>query len=148
MKVEKLIRDYLHKGQVMQLTTSRNDQPWVCSVYFVADEDLNLYWLSWPERRHSQEIKDNPRSAIAIAIKTDRPVIGIQAEGEVARLDEFKTLQKVLPLYIEKYSEGQKFLENYEKGLNKHEVYKFVPEKFVLFDEVNFPDQGSRDWQL
>jgi nitroimidazol reductase NimA-like FMN-containing flavoprotein (pyridoxamine 5'-phosphate oxidase superfamily) len=51
MDVGKAIREYLPNIVHMSLGTCVDNQPWVCEVHFVYDDDLNLYWRSQPSRR-------------------------------------------------------------------------------------------------
>lgn len=136
---EEYADEFLALGTVMQLATSRENVPWISTVYFVADEQRNIYWLSLPERRHSEEIANNPRVAIAIAIKQDLPVIGIQAEGSVAIVDDAAIVEKILASYVGKYDgAGKEFHQRFTEGKNKHQLYKLTPSSLVLFDEAHF----------
>lgn len=142
--VSNLLHSYLKAGGVMQLATAREEQPWICTVYYVADEQRNLYWLSYPERRHSQEIADNEKVAVTIVIKTDKPVVGVQAEGSATKVTEHEVIADIMALYVAKYDAGKQFYENFMNGTNRHAMYKFTPKQYVLFDELNFPDDGRR----
>jgi ribonuclease HI len=131
--------EFLALGTVMQLATSRENVPWISTVYFVADSERNIYWLSLPGRRHSEEVADNPRVAVAIAIKQDLPVIGIQAEGSVTVVDDAAVVEKILAGYIKKYDgAGKEFHQRFIEGKNQHQLYKITPSSLVLFDEVHF----------
>jgi uncharacterized protein YhbP (UPF0306 family) len=146
-QLKPLLFKYLKEGKVMQVATSADSRPWVCSVYFVPDDQHNLYWLSVPNRRHSSEIAKNNKIAIAIAVKFDKnPIIGIQAEGSAAVVDDDETVKKVLPAYVEKYGNGKDFYELFKAGKNQHQLYKFTPKKYFLFDEVNFSDGQKHEW--
>ena len=138
-----LIEEHLQQARVMQVATVRGGRPWVCSVYFVADEQQRLYWLSWPSRRHSRDIAANDRVAVAIAVKTDKPVIGIQAEGRATVVTDSTEVQRVMQRYTEKYGEGSEFYNNFVAGKNLHELYRFTPETYVLFDELYFKDGAA-----
>ena len=141
-----LILRYLENVYVMQLATAGGEQPWACTVYFVFDDKLNIYWLSLPDRRHSQEIEKNPKVAITMAIKQDLPVIGLGAEGVAEIVNDKKTVAAVIKKYIAKYNSGEKFYEKFLAGENQHRMYKLTPKKYVLFDEVNFPKDHSVDY--
>jgi len=132
----------------MQLATERNHQPWIATVYFVADDENNLYWLSWPERRHSKELAENIRAAIAIPIQTEQPVIGIQAEGTVEVVRDVNIVEQIMPSYITKYGQGTEFAARFKAGTAKHALYKFTPEQFVLFDELHFPGDARQEISL
>ena len=136
---EDYIDEFLALGTVMQLATSRDNAPWISTLYFVADDQRNIYWLSLPGRRHSEEVVANPRVAIAIAIKQDLPVIGIQAEGSVTIVEDASIVEKILASYIKKYDgAGKEFHQRFVEGKNKHQLYKLTPSSMVLFDEVHF----------
>lgn len=147
MRVSGLIRKYLDQGGVMQIASVRGDQPWICTVYYVADEDLNLYWLSLPERRHSREIASHNKVAAAVAIKHDKPVIGIQAEGTAEEVKDAQTIASIMKLYVDKYNAGKDFYNNFVAGKNQHRLYKIKPSLLVLFDEVTFKENTRQEWR-
>lgn len=142
------LASYLKDAKTMQIATAVNNRPWASTVYFVEDDKLNLYWLSFPSRRHSQDLARNPRGAIAIQVKTGQPVIGIQAEGSVTEVKDKNIVRKIMEMYVNKYETGKDFYENFIKGTNRHKMYKFAPQKYVLFDEVNHPASPRREIQL
>jgi ribonuclease HI/uncharacterized protein YhbP (UPF0306 family) len=136
---EEYIDEFLALGPVMQLATANKNNPWISTVYYVADAARNIYWLSLPERRHSQEVASNPKVAVAIAIKQDLPVIGIQAAGSVSVVDDAVVVEEILATYVKKYDgAGKEFHQRFIDGKNKHQLYKLIPEYLVLFDEVHF----------
>jgi uncharacterized protein YhbP (UPF0306 family) len=147
MEVGELVKKYLRQGRMMQIATAAGSQPWICTVYFVPDEQQNLYWLSLPTRRHSQEVAKNNKIAVAIAVKFDKnPIIGIQAEGTAGIVNDLDAIKKIMPYYIEKYDSGKDFVELFEAGKNQHQLYKFTPRKYFLFDETNFNDGQKHEW--
>lgn len=124
----------------MQLATISKSKPWVCSLYFVVDDDLNFFWLSLPTRRHSQEIESDSNVAIAVVIKQPQPVVGIQAQGKAQAVNDAKVVAKIMPGYVDKYGNGKDFLDNFLAGKSQHVLYRFTPTELVLFDEVNFAE--------
>ena len=137
------VREYLQSGATtLQVATVRDGQPWVATVYFVADDELNVYWLSWPERRHSQDIEANSMVAATAVIKSDQPVIGVQLAGSVEIVTDLDSIHRVAPLYVVKYGQGEKFVEHYEAGINKHQLYRLIPSEIQLFDEVNYSSES------
>lgn len=148
MEPLELIRQYLPSARMMQVATVSGSQPWICTVYFVEDDELNLYWLSLPTRRHSQEIAVHNKIAIAVPIKFDKPVTGIQAEGTAEVVTDRQAIADVMERYVERYNSGQQFYDRFVAGQNQHALYRFTPTKYVLFDEVNFPDDGRKEISL
>lgn len=147
MTAEELIKKYLPQGTVVQLATVTDGQPWVCALYYVVNERLNIYWLSFPTRRHSREISRNSKVAVTVPIKLDKPVIGVQAEGIAEEVTDTQEIEKIMQFYISKYNSGKDFLTNFRAGKNQHIMYKFTPTNFVLFDEVNFSEDGRQEWK-
>lgn len=147
-QLQKQIITYLEQGRLAQLATARDNRPWVCTVYYVVDEHLDIYWLSYPTRRHSQDIAANGRVALTVAIKPDVPVIGVQMEGVAREVEDVATIARVMKLYVQKYGVGRSFLSRFELGANKHRLYRLRSERIVLFDEVNFGSDNPQELQL
>lgn len=131
----------------MQLATSRDGQPWICTVYFIVNGG-NFYWLSFPDRRHSKELTDNAKAAVAIALHEKAPVVGVQAEGNVRAVRDLSEAARVLALYVRKYGKGKDFIELLKRGKNRHELYCLAPESVMLFDERTSSDAPYRQIQL
>lgn len=141
------MNDRIAAARTMQLATLSGDRPWICTVYFVLHEGC-LYWLSEPIRRHSRELKEHPYAAAAIVLKQDIPVTGIQVEGRVTIVADIQEAEVVLPTYVRKYGKGGHFVERLKQGANKHELYKLIPEKIMVFDEEAHPDNPYREITL
>jgi len=126
----------------MQLATVHDGKPWIATVYFVTDDELKVYWLSWPERRHSQELAEQVNVAATVVVKQDQPVIGVQFEGIAEEVTDLKTIKEIMKLYVAKYNKGEKFYDAVVSGTNKHHIYKLTPDDISLFDEVTFPGRS------
>jgi uncharacterized protein YhbP (UPF0306 family) len=123
-------------------------QPWCCTVYFAVDNSHNLYWISTPDRRHSQEIAQNPKVAGAVVLPhaPGDKVRGVQFQGLAREVggDEFKELFQA---YEERFSRPG-LAEEIRSGNNPHHLYQIKPELFVLFDELNFPGDARQEWRM
>jgi uncharacterized protein YhbP (UPF0306 family) len=128
----------------MQIATVSGGKPWICTVYYVL-RNKNFYWLSFPERRHSKEIADDAHVAIAVAVKQNKPVIGIQAEGTARMVQDQAEVAAVLSLYVEKYGQGKEFVQRFIAGENQHSLYCMTPTKVMLFDEYTSRKMPYRD---
>lgn len=142
MDPQQLIDEYLPKQHMMQLATCINGQPWCCTVYFVHDDKRNLYWASLPARRHSREIEQNSKVAVAIPIKHAKgeKVVGIQVEGTAEMLQPSESNRLIIEAYACKFGRDAEWVDDFTAGKNQHQLYKLTPQNFVLFDDVNFPD--------
>jgi uncharacterized protein YhbP (UPF0306 family) len=148
MSVEELIKQHLPTQKVMQLATARDNQPWACNVHYFSDNNLNLYWFSEPGRRHSQEINDNPKASAVIKVHENTPeedyVIGITVEGEAGLVTELE--DSILESFRDKHNKGDKFVEAVKSGIKTSQLYKLTPQKIVLFDNKDFPEQPRQEW--
>jgi len=141
--MEKLIKQYLESKIDMQLATISNGQPWICTVYFVYDDNFNLYWTSGRSRKHSLDIQKESKSSVTIVKDVDKKqalqMIGNSYEVEV---DE---LEKVHDLYQKRY--GQKdydLIEMKKKDSEGRAYWVFKPTEIYTWDEVNFPDEPKQ----
>ncbi len=137
---------YLKDAYILQLATSRDNTPWICSLHYVLDDKGNIYWITKSTTRHSEDIAVNPATAITIAVKTDRPLIGLQIEGDSEVVSDIKDRKVAMKKYIERHGTSQSFADLVIAGTDDHKLYKFTPKKFVLFDQVTFPDHPSNEW--
>ncbi|HSX53143.1 MAG TPA: pyridoxamine 5'-phosphate oxidase family protein [Patescibacteria group bacterium] len=149
MNAEEAIREYLPTGNVMQLATSVDGQPWVCTVHFYSDDNLNLYWISMPDRRHSKEITQNPKVAATIMVhentKDEPYVIGITIEGTAEFIGEYAN-EQIGKGYVEKHHIGPEFLSDIQSGKNPNKFYKLKPSNIVMFNNKDFPDNPRQEW--
>lgn len=150
MDLRRLVGEYLKEAKLMQLATSVNNQPWVCSVWFATDEDLNIYYFSSITRRHSKEVVENNRVAGAIVLPhtPDDPPRGLQFQGTVEVLESQEDIDKAISVYVDRiFPKGkiEEFMSHKEKP---HKFYKIKPTLFVLFDVVNFPDNSRQELSL
>jgi uncharacterized protein YhbP (UPF0306 family) len=141
MKAPDLLKQYLQERHMMQLATMAGDQPWCCTVYFLADDQLNLYWASLPTRRHSQEIVSHNKVAAAIPVKfvNGEKVVGIQVEGTAEEISPSASIRDITKQYATKFHRDDAWVEDFISGITEHRLYKLTPALFVLFDEQNFP---------
>jgi uncharacterized protein YhbP (UPF0306 family) len=146
-QIEQLIRQRLNSGQMMQLATIADEQPWCCTVYYVADEALNIYWISKPERRHSKEIQSHQKAAAAIPIEHTygEDVVGLSIEGVATLIENPEEISKAIRLYTNRYDRGEDFYNDFLAGKNSHKLYRLTPRLIVLFDEENFPDDPRKE---
>ena len=139
------IEEILSNVKQMVICTSSNNKPWSATVFFAFDKDLNLYFFSTENRRHSKEIISNPHVAGAIAREhkegLEEPSRGVQFEGE-CKLVELSVVKEAYELYKKRFPEITEFhdLEDAPK-----ELYKIKIKKFVLFDTLNFPDEPRQE---
>ncbi len=150
MKLKKLIKDYLKEAKMMQLATSFNNQPWVCNVWFATDENLNIYWFSSTQRRHSKEVMNNQKVAAAIVLPLTPadPPRGLQLQGVAEVLTKQEDIDKAIAVYKDRIFSTADIKELMEGEEKPHKFYKIKPTQFVLIDAVNFGDNWRQAFNL
>ncbi|MBI3963762.1 MAG: pyridoxamine 5'-phosphate oxidase family protein [Candidatus Kerfeldbacteria bacterium] len=82
------IRHVLETGTLMSIATADAAGVWVSDVNYVSDRELNIYWVSNTNARHSVAIEASPQIAGTITISGhDEDDLGIQFAGRAERLD-------------------------------------------------------------
>lgn len=134
----------------MQLSTAIDNQPWVCSVWFAADEDLNIYWFSSTTRRHSDEVMKNKKVAAAMALPhtPQDPPRGLQLQGVAEMLTEQVDIEKAISVYKNRIFPLETINELMSNKEKPHKFYRITPTQFVLFDTVNFGDNWRQEYNL
>lgn len=145
--MEDLIKQYLTDKKDMQLATVANGNPWICTVYFVHDENFNLYWTSGRSRQHSVEILKDPRSAVTVVRDNERKQ-ALQIVGNAYEVAD-DDLERVHDLYQSKYGSKDYNLEEMKQHQQDGRSYwVFKPSKISLWDEVNFPEAPKQKYDI
>lgn len=138
INIQDRVIEVLSKSHLMSLAIQDNEGPWIADVIFVYDEDLNIYWMSDSDTRHSKAVVENGKVAgtITHTTRSKEPNFGIQFEGKAEKLPgtQFELLVKHLAKRgypVPKMSQAKKILDG-------DRWYKLVPTKMFLIDEENF----------
>ena len=128
MDIEKTIREYIDSVIHMSLATCKDDKPWACEVHFSFDDALNFYFLSKPERRHSEEILLNPNvsGSIIHQHKIGEPVRGVYFEGVAEIIQGISEEHPAYLSYCQRFNTGSEILD--------HGFYTIKVNDFYLFD--------------
>lgn len=142
------IKQYLEQKNVMQLATTSGDQLWACNVHYFSDDQYSLYWMSRPDREHSQHIAGNPQVAAAILVhenNSEEPyVIGISVQGTAELMDTID--EEMAAGYVAKLGTPPALLEDMRSGKNPHKFYRLTPQRFVLFDTTIKEGGPRHEW--
>jgi len=135
MNIEATIRSYLPQVIHMSLATCAHNKPWVFEVHFAYDHDLNLYFRSTPDRRHSQEIAANPNVAGNIVTQhhLGQRVRGVYFEGTAEKLSQVDSDHIAYQLVAKRFGFGPEILQ--EAGTDSgHGFYKITVSDYYVFD--------------
>ena len=127
----------------MSLATCEENMPWAASVFFVADDSFNLYFISGESSRHSQDVITNPN--VAATINKDHSdwftICGLQIEGSVS-VSPVQERDRILALYLSKFSSLSRLRNNPSNEQEKlivdrlmaSDFYCLTPRKIRLID--------------
>ena len=126
------------------------DYPWIANLYFVHDENLNLYFLSSHWREHCEAIKKNNKVAVAITDSHQpfrSPQVGIQMHGTAKEVNMVTKLKWMFEMWNkliagddgEKLTDPKKFLE-----AGRSKVYKITPKRIKFFNTGLWPEEQTK----
>jgi uncharacterized protein YhbP (UPF0306 family) len=142
--VEKVVREYIDKSLHMSLATVRNNKPWVCEVHFAYDEDINLYWRSKSDRRHSMEIVENPNVAGNIVRQhgLDEYPHAIYFEGTATLIEDESEHPEIAKLFIQRGLGDKSIIED-AKNSDGHKFYRVSVDNWCAFGKFG-GDKGLK----
>jgi uncharacterized protein len=137
------ISDFLSALGPMTVATANGDTPWASSVFFAHDDDLNLYFLSSPETRHSTNIAGNIKVAASIVgdEKDWTKIRGAQVEGTAVQVPPSEITQAA-DVYFGKYPGFREMVgaaegadeEALVAALQYVHIYKITPRMIRMID--------------
>jgi len=146
MKATKeMLLDYL-KGLKFMSVSTYDEHLWTAWVYYVIDDDFNLYFVSQPDTDHCKSILKNGEIACAIADShqnvTDKKV-GAQLYGVARQLTNVGQLRWMLNLWNKINPGIDKVinLKNMQKKVIKSRVFKVIPKKIKWFNEELYKEK-------
>lgn len=130
--------EYIRTNQLMALAT-HGENPWICWVFFLIDDDLNVYFIS-PDSQHTQHIAQNPHVACAMTDTTQPPAgtkKGVQMHGVAEQVTGIKQLKWFFKMWKEILVRDEKKLtyDNYHNKVLSSHVYKITPQKIKWFNQ-------------
>ncbi|KKP67688.1 MAG: hypothetical protein UR68_C0028G0011 [Candidatus Roizmanbacteria bacterium GW2011_GWA2_35_19] len=139
---KKDVLNFLADKKLMIIATY-GDHPWIASVYYSYDRDLNLYFISTPSTIHGRHMEKNNKVAVAIVDSHQKPSAakkGLQIYGVVEKISGINKINYALRLWKDflNIQRPDISFENMKKGLYKGRMYKITPKKIKLFDQDKF----------
>src|SRR3989344_1903023 len=99
--IPKEITDFIKANGILTLAVS-DSEPWVCTLYYGTDEDLNFYLITNPGSMHGKIIGKNEKVAFNIFdsnIKITQQKKGLQGKGICSQVKDIKETAKGLMIW-------------------------------------------------
>lgn len=143
------ILDFLKKYQLMVVATY-GDYPWIASVYYSFDPNLNLYFLSDPETLHCRQIASNPKVTVAIADSRQKPnefKKGLQIYGIATQISDANKIKHALNLWKHalQVTDPELTYQNMLKKIVKGRMYKITPKIIKFFNQKLFKVEDGQE---
>ena len=140
------VQEYLNNHFQMALATY-GEHPWICTLYYSIDQDLNIYFLTSPKTIHAKQIEKNPQVAVAISDSPQAPNSnkhGLQIYGLCEQISGEKKITHAINLW--KKTLGVTNPDYSYAGMLKKAIsgrmYKITPKKIKFFNE-NLWEEGK-----
>lgn len=107
MENRETVRAFLETQSTLALATvDEAGNPQAAPLFYISDDDLNLYWLSSPTSRHSLNLAANKQVAATIypAIREWTAIRGLQIEGEAGIVRDSAHRETILTRYRHKFN--------------------------------------------
>ena len=130
-----LIAALLSEETTLSLATAGEDgEPCVAPLFYIADKDLTLYWLSSQSGLHSQNLKRMPRAAATVYRSTGnwKEIRGAQMRGTVSQVTEPERRAALIRAYCERFKLGRVL----SLAIRQSALYAFLPEHLRFIDNA------------
>lgn len=141
---KEILLQFLAKHKLMAVATS-DDFPWIASVYYSYDNDLNLYFLSSPSTLHARQILKNPKVAVAITDshqEINDTKRGLQLSGVAHQISGIAKIKHVLALWKTSLGVVDPTL-TYKAVIGS--MFKITPKRIKLFDQELFKVEDGQE---
>ena len=135
MDFKERITEVLEKGHLISLGTVDDGGVWVADLVYIFDDELNIYWMSSPDFRHSKALLENKMvgGSITVSNYSKEDNFGIQVEGVAKKIDGDR-----YDLTLKHLSKrGHSIPKEDDDVLNGYSWYVLTPTKIDLIDEKN-----------
>ena len=90
------VEELLQRNRYLVLSTTNGTEPWIAPLEYILDADLNFYFFSPENARHSRHLERNSNVAVAVfdsqqpdySPGTSVTIQGVQIEATASKLDE------------------------------------------------------------
>jgi uncharacterized protein YhbP (UPF0306 family) len=145
MNSVQIVKYLLENNRHMEVATAdKYGKPWVSPVFFVYDDEYNLYWVSNKDAIHSNNIKENSQVAIVVVGKLpDETTDGVYFDSEAIELQDEFEIKKAMELYIQRKQSDRFMIKSLNDitGDASWRIYKAVPK--VISKRANATDEKS-----
>jgi len=149
---KEVVLKYLRTQYVMGVATSdKKGNLWPATVYYIVDDDLNIYFMSSPKTIHAQNIRVSSEVALIVA-DSDQNMsgdqIGIQISGICTRVRGVSHVKNLVDAYKKsKLKVGSLTFVAFKKAATSG-IYKVTPKKIKYFNTKLYPKDKFIEFEI
>lgn len=115
-------------------TTGENREASVAPLFYIAGDDLSLYWLSSESSLHSLNLTKQPRVAATVYrhAASWREICGVQMRGSAGIVDDPERRHALIAAYCERFKLGRVL----QLAARQSDLYVFKPVFFRYIDNA------------
>jgi uncharacterized protein YhbP (UPF0306 family) len=130
-----LVAALLREETTLSLATTGEDgEASVAPLFYIAGEDLSLFWLSSESCLHSLNLKRQPRAAATVYRNAAswREIRGVQMRGSASIVSDLERRHALIAAYCERFNLGRVL----RLTVRQSTLYVFEPEFFRYIDNA------------
>lgn len=141
---KEMVLNYLGTQKLMTVATN-GEFPWIASVYYTFDRNLNIYFLSSPTTLHVQQILQNPKVAVSIADSHQdiaKPKRGMQMSGVATQISGVNKIRHALLMWKSNLGVVDPSLTH---KVVIGSMFMVTPNRIKLFDQELFDVEDGQE---
>lgn len=133
------VHDFLRDNPMGVVSTVSDDgTPWGAAVYFIADDDFNIYFVTRAETTKYQNVKQGRVAAFTVADRKTQTTV--QLTGEVTEVSADDYMNNLFDKFMElRHSDDH----NWSPPINKVHVGKYMPLR-IKPTRLQYANYGQR----
>jgi uncharacterized protein YhbP (UPF0306 family) len=147
-----ILEEQVLTGRLMQVATQSPDgPPELCHVWYAPSFTPDrLYFISRKDRHHSQNIHTNPVVAGGIVARVPEAlgeqVQGVTYRGHARQVPVIASARLLLEGFLDRWPQAKDAItwDRLERRTTLTRLYEITVTEWILFDEVNFPENPRR----
>ena len=133
----KVLKDFLSNKDIMSLAVISQDLPWVATLFFAEDENLNLIFISGKGTQHSKAIENDDSVAVSIYDHSSDPEgkkIGVQISGKCHKITNPLEIKSAYTTFRKKFPDTKVKLTDILETAFRSAFYKVEVEYVKYFN--------------
>jgi len=139
-QIRKDIFKFLKSNGILTLAVALNNSPWVCTLYYGIDEEMNLYVVTDPNSEHGKIMAANQKVSVNIfdsGQKITESKRGLQGRGTIKMIKGKSAVATALAIWHKANPgiENRITLEYLLKKTTDTKIYKIIPTYLKYFNK-------------